>query len=304
VSSPLVKGWLFATVPIDNPQGETGTGFLVFRSLDQDKGRLFLVTNKHVVHREAAKRDSVTHLRCHFNTEQVEGNHGIVHGDIPFRRDDGSSRYREHPDADTDVAAIEVTDVMVLNPVIAKRWAHYTDFADATKRTELDITVGEEVVTIGYPLGLRQGDSNFPLVRQGLIATRIGALLRDKVVDAGGKVRERSLRAFLIDGATIPGSSGSPVVLKPIIGRIIGSGITLNPAPPVLLGKMAETKYAPIAFGSAAIPSFAGLGLVFEAETIRETIELFFPSATDVQSETTQQSAAPDGTVTFVRADV
>ena len=34
--------------------------------------------------------------------------------------------------------------------------------------------------------------------------------------------------------------------------------------------------YAPIEFGGGAIPGFAGLGLVFDVETIRETIELFF----------------------------
>lgn len=299
MSSPLAKGWLYATVPIDNPQGESGTGFLVMRAITNTSGRVFLVTNKHVVHRAPALRSSVTHLRCHFNTEDTQGVQGTVYGDIPLQRGDGSDRYREHPDADTDVAAVEVTDVMNLNPTIAKRWATYAEFGDAAKRTELDITVGEEVITIGYPLGLRQGDSNFPLVRQGLIATRIGALLRDKTKDAAGAVRDRSLRAFLIDGATVPGSSGSPVVLKPVIGRVVGSGITLGTAPPVLLGIVAETKYAPIAVGTTAIPGFAGLGLVFETETIRETIELFFPVAAAGTENAVQQGVAPDGAVAF-----
>src|SRR3990167_1769231 len=118
MSSPLVKGWLFATVPIDNPQGESGTGFLVLRQVGEGQGRVFLVTNKHVVHRDPAHRASVKHLHCHFNTEDAQGNQGTLHGDIPIKMDDGSSRYREHPDADTDVAAIEVTDVMNLNPSI------------------------------------------------------------------------------------------------------------------------------------------------------------------------------------------
>lgn len=77
-------------------------------------------------------------------------------------------------------------------------------FADEAKRTELDITAGEDIMTIGYPLGLRQGDSNFPLIRQGVIATKIGVALKDKVRD-GTALRYRTLRAFLIDGATVPG---------------------------------------------------------------------------------------------------
>jgi hypothetical protein len=276
MASPLAQGWLYATVPIDNPQGESGTGFLVVRSTTADQGRVFLVTNKHVISRDPVARCSVTHVKCHFNTIEADGKAGIASGEIPLIRSDRSERFREHPDPDTDVFAIEVTDVMHLNPKIQKRWVTYELFADEVKRAELDITVGEEIVTIGYPLGLRQGDSNFPLVRQGLIATRIGAMVKDKVPTLGGVLRDRALRAFLIDGATVPGSSGSPVILKPVLGRIQRNEIVMSTAPPVLLGIVAETKYAPVQLGAGVIPSFAGLGLVFDVETIRETIELFF----------------------------
>jgi hypothetical protein len=43
-----------------------------------------------------------------------------------------------------------------------KNGGHIQRFALEKKRIELDITVGEDIVTIGYPLGLRQGESNFP----------------------------------------------------------------------------------------------------------------------------------------------
>jgi hypothetical protein len=109
-----------------------------------------------------------------------------------------------------------------------------------------------------------------------VISTKIGACIKDKVQDNQGNTRNRNLRAFLIDGATVPGSSGSPVVLKPVIGRIQGNAIHMGAAPPVLLGIVAETKYAPVQLGAGVIPSFAGLGLVFDVETIYETIELFF----------------------------
>lgn len=276
MASPLVQGWLYATVPIDNPQGESGTGFLVLRETAPDQGRVFIVTNKHVVCRDSAMRSSVPHIRCHFNTTEENGSAGTVSGEIPLANPDGSKRFREHPDADTDVLAVEVTDVIQLNPKIEKRWATYNNFALEKKRTELDITAGEDIVTIGYPLGLRQGDSNFPLIRQGVISTKIGTLLKDNVQDGQGNIRNRTLRAFLIDGATVPGSSGSPVVLKPVIGRIQGNSILMGSAPPVLLGIVAETMYAPVQLGTGVIPSFAGLGLAFDVETIQETIELFF----------------------------
>lgn len=278
MASPLSEHWIYATVPIDNPQGESGTGFLVFRPTEGNQGRVFLVTNKHVIHRDPTKRSQVNKVRCHFNTLDG-GKAGTVSGEIPLNEFNGATiaRFREHQDPDTDVFAIEVTDVMNLNPKLNKRWVNYDLIADEAKRKALDITMGEDIVTIGYPLGLRQGATNLPLIRQGLIATRIGGEIKDKIMSGRGVIRDRTLRAFLIDGATVPGSSGSPVILKPVIGRFQGGNIQLGSPPPVLLGIVAETKYAPIQSGTTAIPGFAGLGMAFEAETIRETIELFFP---------------------------
>ncbi len=277
MSSPLVENWIYATVPIENPQDECGTGFLVMRSIPENQGRVFLATNKHVVHEDFDQIENVSHVTCHFNTKESDGTVGTLSGKLPLVNTDGSKRYRAHPDEDTDVLAIEVTDVIGMNPIIDKRWVTYDLFADDAKREELDITVGEDVVTIGYPLGLRQGDTNFPLLRQGIIATRIGYRVRDRMRLSDGTVAERDLRAFLIDGAMVPGSSGSPVVLKPVIGRKIRNAIVMGTAPPVLLGIVAETKYAPIEWKKdTVIPSFAGLGLVFDVDTVRETIELFF----------------------------
>lgn len=278
MASPIVQGWIYATVPIENPQGESGTGFLVLREIGPDQGHVFLITNKHVVCRDSASRGSTQFIRCHFNTKEADGNTGTVSGEIPLTNSDGSKRFREHPNYDVDVLAVDVTDVINLNPKIEKRWATYEHFALEQRRIELDITIGEDIVTIGYPLGLRQGDTNFPLIRQGVISTKIGATLKDTVQDGRGNSRIRTLRAFLIDGATVPGSSGSPVILKPVIGRIQGDSILMGAAPALLLGIVAETKYAPVQIGTGVIPGFAGLGLAFEVETIKETIELFFQS--------------------------
>jgi hypothetical protein len=277
MSSPLVQvGWLKSTVPIQNSSGGTGTGFLLFRSTGKDEGRVFLVTNKHVVSPRSERGAVSSRIRCHFNTLEKDGTAGKAMMELMMVRGDGTPRFLEHPDPDTDVLAIDVTDVIVLNPRIDKKWVKYDHCAGEAVREELDITVGEEVVTIGYPLGLRQGETNLPLVRQGILSTHIGYRIRDAVREAGGASRERSLRAFLIDGATVPGSSGSPVILKPVIGRQVGKELKMGTAPPVLLGIVAETKYAPLESEMGSIQSFAGLGLAFEVETILETVERYF----------------------------
>ena len=277
MSSPLVQvGWLKSTVPIQNFSGGTGTGFLLYRSTGRDEGRVFLITARHVVFPRSNDAASRPRIRCHFNTLEKDGASGTAMLELSLVRGDGTTRFLEHPDPDTDVLAVDVTDVIVAHPRIDKTVVRYDHCADGAVREELDITVGEEVVTIGYPLGLRQGATNLPLVRQGILSTHIGYRIRDTVRETGGAVRERSLRAFLIDGATVPGSSGSPVILKPVIGRQVGKELKMGTAPPVLLGIVAETKYAPLQSEIGAIPSFAGLGLAVEVETILETTERFF----------------------------
>jgi hypothetical protein len=186
----------------------------------------------------------------------------------------GERLVREHPDPDTDVLAIDVSHVFSQTPEAAPPggFPHADYFADAKARDALDITVGDEVMTVGYPLGLRQGDTELPLVRQGILATTIGLPLVDSAVDPTGQRRERRRRAFLIDGACVPGQSGGPVVLKPVPMRRVKGRLMMPTAAPLLLGIVAETAYAPIESGGVG---FASLGLAFDVETIRETLDLF-----------------------------
>ncbi len=275
MASPIAETWVHATMLIENEWGEYGTGFLVARNVDEKNVRAFLITNKHVLSQDPQRRARATRIRLHVNKKNAQG---VVEGetvDVPLANGPGMT-WREHPDRDVDVLAFDITPLLVARPDIEREGATYDLFLNAAKIRELDITMGEEVMTVGYPLGLRHRTTNLPLVRSGIIATKIGESLEDEVEERG-TIRKRTLRGFLIDGATIPGSSGSPVVLKPVIGRVVGDGIAMGTPPPILLGIVAETRYAPVRTRAGEIPSFAGLGLAFDAETVRETIELFFP---------------------------
>lgn len=269
-ASPIAKTWIYATIRIENEWGCAGTGFLVFRAIDEKSGRVFIVTNKHILHEDAEKRLAASKILLHLNIKNEEGLIVGYSEEIQLNLDDGTKRWREHPDRDVDVLAIDVTSLLVQYPQIEKKLADYSLFADKAKLEKFDITIGEEVMTIGYPLRLRQGATNFPLVRSGIIATRIGENFEDETKDLDGNIRKRILRGFLIDGGIVPGSSGSPVVLKPTTGRVVNGVIIMDSAPPLLLGIVASTIYVPMH------QSFAGLGLAFDAETVRETIELFF----------------------------
>ncbi len=275
MASPIAETWIYATMIIENDWGEFGTGFLVSRQISDTQSRIFLVSNKHVLNQNPTLRLQATEVKVYLNYRESDGNVVGKQLILPLQFGDGSNRWREHPDRDVDVIAFDVTQIFVEHPQVERKWATYADIADREKIKEFEITIGEEVMVIGYPKGLKQGNTNFPLVRAGLIATRIGDSLIDEVEENGSK-RPRTVRGVLIDGATIPGSSGSPVVLKPISGRTVKGNLQLGSVPQLLLGIIAETMYAPMKMEKWEIPSFAGLGLAFDAETIQETIELFF----------------------------
>ena len=78
---------------------------------------------------------------------------------------------------------------------------------------EREIPVTSQVTMVGYPSGLWDSKNNYPIVRQGNIATPPN-------VDFNGK------EEFLIDIALYPGSSGSPVFLIDHISYIDQSEFT------------------------------------------------------------------------------
>jgi S1-C subfamily serine protease len=275
MASPALLSWIQSTVLIENDWGEMGTGFLVMRAIRENQAKAFLVTNKHVLNRDPTLRQQAQQIHINVNMRQDDGSIEGRRGILPLTYTDGPPRWREHPDADVDVLAFDVTSLITEFPQVERKMADYSAFADANVLAEHEITIGDDILTIGYPVGLRQGSTNYPIVRSGIVASRIGETLRDEI-DEGGVRRAREMRGFLIDAGTVPGQSGSPVILKPMVGRYVKGAILMNVAPAILLGMVSETRYAPIQTPSWSIPSFAGIGLALDAETIKETIELFF----------------------------
>lgn len=271
MASPIADTWVYATIRIENEWGGQGTGFLVTRALDANRGKIFLCTNKHVLNRDEKKRQTATRIICYLNETGKDGKIVGVKQELPLALSNGTKRWKEHPDKDVDVLVFDITELIIQRPNMRKKWIKYDLFADKDTLSKEDITIGEEVLVLGYPIIVPQYKSNFPIVRQGIIASQIG----EKYVDEH-KNKKRVLRGFLIDGGVIPGSSGSPVILKPVIGRIVNKNIVMKPSTPYLLGIIAEYRLGPLQTNNGSIPSYAGLGFVFDASTIKETIELFF----------------------------
>ncbi len=276
MASPALLSWIQSTILIENDWGETGTGFLVQRVINGDRGKAFLITNKHVLNKEPQLRKDANEIYISVNVRENDNSLVGKKAVFPLHYADNSSKWREHPDPDVDVIAFDVTSLIVNFPQVEKKMADYSVFANKEKIQEFDIDIGDEVLVIGYPIGLKQGLTNSPIVRSGIIATRIGEVFQDTVVEKDGNRRQRIVKGFLLDGATIPGSSGSPVILKPTTGRYVKDTIILGVTPAFLLGIVAEMYYSPVLAGKWNNPAFANLGLVLSSDVVKETIELFF----------------------------
>jgi hypothetical protein len=230
----LPVGWrtvciLFeSTVRIENEWGGDGTGFLVFRNTAEQRGRIFLVTNKHVLNEDPRTRQIAQRLKLFINVKRGDG---VVTGDSVelSLNEKGQRIWREHFDANVDVLALDVTRLINSKPEMQRKWVFYSDFITQERIKKNDITVSDEVLIIGYPdplqTGLAHARTNYPLVRQGIIASRIGEPITKRVEESPGKFGTIEIPGFLVDSTVIHGSSGSPVVLKPVRGLKISDGV-------------------------------------------------------------------------------
>ena len=172
----------------------TGT-FLGYKMPDQTgvaKGAtrhaMFLVTNRHV----------------------IEGEDELY---IRFNQGSGSERFRlatKHEDGTAVFSISQQFDVAAC-PINAEAMREAgADFSALPERAHLDlagieslgVVGGDDVFTLGFPMGIAGTEKKYAIVRGGVIAR-----VDREIVDETG--------CFLIDCPVFPGNSGGPVVLRP-----------------------------------------------------------------------------------------
>jgi len=82
--------------------------------------------------------------------------------------------------------------------------------ATIQKINELDITEGDFIFVLGFPMGLVGEQKNTVIVCNGSIAK-----IRDTL--------SKGAHTYLVDAFVFPGNSGGPVILKPEALSIIGT---------------------------------------------------------------------------------
>ncbi len=194
----IATGFLYG-MPIAGTQPET------------EQYEIFLVTNRHVFENDI----QAAFLR--FNPLASEPAR-----DYPLRlRDDhGTPLWTAHPRKEVDVAVIriryELLERQAMKVAFIKSDQHAATTHDLRKN---DVSEGDSVFVLGFPMGLTAFVRNVAIVRAGCIA-RIQDLL------------DSFSETFLVDAAIFPGNSGGPVLLQgeqPHPPRLVGLVSTYIP---------------------------------------------------------------------------
>jgi hypothetical protein len=166
------------------------TGFFFERD-----GRLFLVTNRHVVLDEPSDhRPDRVEIELHLDPENVAVTTGFA---IPLYR--GTQPvWREgiDPAGTVDVVALQLERAALPEKLLLQPFTpnHLIEQLD-------EIEVGTRVLIVGFPLGFHDTWHHLPVVRQAVIASAFG-------------LRFQGQGYFLTDARMHRGTSGAPVVAR------------------------------------------------------------------------------------------
>ena len=241
------------------PEGKVqyiATGFLYGQATEKtdENGsvlyRLALVTNRHVCEKS-------TDLQVRFNRPVGAG--ASVY-EIPFKED----LWTVHPEADVAVIIMDA-EKLHADGIEFNFFTYDLHTVSLEQARDFQISEGDGVFVLGFPLGLAGEERNYGIVKQGILA-RVQDWLRE------------DSKEFLIDASIFPGNSGGPVLTKPEAIAIQGTKFNNKCR---LIGMVSMyLAYQEIAVSEQTgrrrmiFEENSGLGVVVPVDQIRETITL------------------------------
>lgn len=173
----------------------SGTGFFFNLQVDKEKIAPLLITNKHVV--KNMKKGLFRFTKAGTDGNPIYKEHFTI-----SYEDDFEKMWTFHPDDNVDLCALPIIVLTeaakkLNNPLFYKAFNNSL-IPDYDTIQSFDAV--EDVIMVGYPNGIWDSANNMPIVRKGITATQI-------------RLDYNNTKAFLIDAAVFPGSSGSPVLL-------------------------------------------------------------------------------------------
>jgi len=172
----------------------TGTGFFFLFKNPQGHDIPVIITNKHVVRGMTAGSFLMT--RADAQGEPICTQHcSMVINSI-------QERVVNHSDENVDLCAIPIADLLMqaINAGISVFYKQFDSDLIPTGEILNSLHPMEDVLMVGYPIGLWDSTNNMPIFRRGITATH-------PCLHYNGK------REFMVDLACFPGSSWSPVLI-------------------------------------------------------------------------------------------
>jgi len=196
----LASQLLFTTIRIVTEKNDGtqsfGTAFCVDFRVSETRVRV-LITNKHVV-----ENSWLGTFFVHLGVKDENGQLVPKFASQPIRVSNFQNRWIHHPGNDVDLCA------MPFEPLRQEALAQgeeifyqpITESYFPTTEILSNLSALEDILMVGYPIGLWDDVNNFPVLRRGITASHPS-------VDFQGK------SIGLADIATFPGSSGSPILI-------------------------------------------------------------------------------------------
>jgi|SRR5271157_280889 len=243
-------------------------------------GRVFLVTNKHVIgdfnYADANIQSFHTWIDVFFYRVAPDRQGRSYRATrIPLVNRTGqidTLRVRMHPQPTVDLVAIDVTDVTE-NPAEQISYVAYSKsvFIPFSQIEEWQTSIGDEVIALGYPYGIRSLRNDYPVAKIAYVASKPGEELSlpfPTLNRANVLVREVVLEGkfLLVDGLITNGNSGGPVVLMG------GVKVGRDPKTNVLLFSGKPIPNNVVGIVSAGY-SGSGLSIVVSSDYILELVD-------------------------------
>jgi S1-C subfamily serine protease len=218
----------------------SGTVFILGQPIGTNGYGYVLVTAKHVL-------------------DDIKGAFERFNHEIPLRTN-GVGRWVTHPEA--DVAVMRVG----LPPDIDLQLISTDLFATDQILTEYEIGPGQELLVLGFPLGLEANAAGFPILRSGRIASY-------------PLVPTSKSKTFLMDFQVFPGNSGGPVLLVARNPTIKGAThiMTVQSLIGVVSQEMAVTERVESLTEESLKRHKLALGVIVHASFVKETLAMLPP---------------------------
>jgi S1-C subfamily serine protease len=186
------------------------TGFLLGKAFGeknkqgQQPFRVFLVTNRHVFYNNKNK-EYVKEVLFRLNTTENKSHHFKV----SLLNTDGKPTWSMHQKENVDLAVLPINPNAMNDVKIDYYFFRESDIFFAKDFGTKNISTGDGLFVLGFPMSISGKTKNFVIVRQGIIAR-----VDEEVLEDG---------FYYIDASAYPGNSGGPVIVKPDVVSIQGT---------------------------------------------------------------------------------